>query len=245
MRLFFLSILLLPAVASARVFDMTKEQFASYLVFSGGSSVVADGAMALESSATKYSGAIAVNPGMEFGFLYVTKTISWRFGFEVIAPPALADVAATNDAGTELYKVKSTVLAYVPKVGLEINLKTTPSSRWFLGGTAGTASVTVVNEYSALTIAPNADFTAKYKGSATSWAAVLGYEMAAFDTTTFVIEAGYRNMNADKLVYSEAVASGFSGAHAAGDDVMKTDGEHRGINLTGPYASLGFRFFLF
>lgn len=244
-RLFILSTAFVSLTAQARVFDMTKEQFASYLVFSGGPSAIADAAFAKESAATDSNGSVALNTSFEFGFLYVTKTVSWRFGFEVMKPSALPDVTATNAGGTALYHVKSDVIGYYPKLGLELNLKTTGSSRIFLTGAAGTTSLNVTNEYSELTIAPHTDFTMKYKGNATTWSAGLGYEFAAFDTTTLVFEAGYRKMNVDKLVYSEAVPASFDVAHAAGDSVTRTDGDPRGIDLTGYYASLGFRFFLF
>lgn len=242
---FFLSLILAILVAGpaeARVFDMGRERFASYLLFTGGNSAIQDQPYKLESSAVSTDTKIAQNLSGEFGFVYANKTLTLRFGFELMKPAKTLAVASDAGGGA-LYSVQSDVSGYYPKLGLEVNFKTMPTWRVFLFGAAGQTSVSVTNTYTAVTIAPSADFTTKYKGSATTWEAGLGSELFAFDTTTLVLMAGYRKMNADKLTYAEAVTE-FNGARAAGDPVLMTDGTNRGIDFTGMFLGLGFRWYL-
>ncbi len=221
---------------------MGQESFASYLLFTGGVSSVLDQAYKLESSATSTNASITQNLSGEFGFVYALKELSLRFGFELIKPPKTSAVASSS-GGTALYSVTSDITGFYPKLGLEVNFRTMPTWRIFLFGAAGQTSLTVNNSYTSVTISPSADFTAKYKGAATSWEAGLGSEFYAFDTTTFLLMAGYRKMSADQLTYAEAV-TGFQGARAAGQVVNMTDGNQRVIDLTGAFAAFGFRWYL-
>lgn len=241
-NLIFGLLFLLPVTGYARVFDFGSESFASYLLLTGGTSVIQDSPFAMESTAVTQSGAVAQNISGEFGFIYTTKTVSWRFGFEVLKP-ALATSEAQNAGGTTLYSVSSNILGYLPKLGLEINFKTAPTWRAFVFGYAGQTSVTVTNTYTAGSTTPAAS-TLKYKGNCNGMGGGLGFEFFAFDTTTMLLEVGYRKMNIDKMVYAEAATDLQGTARAAGDDVLRTDGDPRGIDFTGAYAGLGFRWYL-
>lgn len=155
----------------------------------------------------------------------------------------MSDVEGST-GGAENYTVRSDVTSYLPKVGVELNLRTTNASRIFLFGQFGTGTLALTNSYRNVTIAPNADFTMKYKGAATTQGGGLGYEFAAFDTTTIVFEAGYRQMVFDKIVYAEDV-TGFQGSHVAGDQVLRADGRRREIDFSGGYVTIGARWYLF
>lgn len=242
-KLFALFILFFLSDAEARVFDLNKESFASYFSIGTGTSVVDKAAFKDESTTTTtYNDGIATNPSGEFGFIYANKFISWRFGFESIRPAKLATVTAT-DGGATVYNIDSDVTIYTPKLGLELNFKTTGQSRVYGFGYAGQSSITVANSYTNLTIAPNADFSSTYTGTANLMGGGLGYEFAAFDTTSMTIEAGYRDLSFSNLTYSTAITN-FTGSQTAGATVVDVSGAKRALNFTGAYATVGFRFYL-
>jgi hypothetical protein len=239
-----LGLTILPANAEARIFDLGRESFASYLLITHGpSSRIADSAFADESSATTFSDSVTTNVSGEFGFVYAVQAVSWRFGFEIFKPAALADVTA-KDGSTTRYVLSSDVVAYMPKIGLELNFLTASNYRLFLFGYFGQGSATITNTYSSVTISPNSAFTSKYKGNASAKGGGLGAELAAFDTTSIVVEVGYRMMAFTDLIYSADVTD-FSGAHTAGDTVRKTDQSKREMDFSGAYASFGARWWLF
>ncbi|MBX2987488.1 MAG: hypothetical protein KF802_06295 [Bdellovibrionaceae bacterium] len=245
LAVFFGVFALAPDFAVARVFDLKRESFASYLNFSYGPSAAADGAFAGESAATGYSGKIDQNIVAEFGFVYTTSVISWRFGLEILKP-AVVNATATDAGGAELYGVKSDILGVMPKIALEMNFVTRNSYRLYLSGFAGQASVTVTNTYTNLTVAPNADFEMQYKGGASAYGGALGYELAAFDTTSVLLEVGYRKLVFDQLTYGKDVAADFSSAsRSAGDTVKRDGGDNRKLDFSGAYVSLGARWWLF
>lgn len=242
---FIAALLAFPAGAQARVFSLNREKFASYLLFNYGTSKIADNTIYKEeATATAYSEDVKTNLGGEFGFIYATELISWRFGFEILKPAAI-NSTATNAGGTAIYDVKSDITGFLPKLGLEINLKTTPTLRVYAFGYVGQTSVTIQNDHTNVTVAPNTAFTTKYKGNCNAKGGGLAFEFSSFDTSTLVLEVGYRDMFIDKLTYSEAVTD-FGGARAPGDNATWAgDGKAREIDLGGPYAALGFRFYLF
>lgn len=243
LRGFFLLISFAALPAQARVFNLNKENFASYLAVSYGPSQIGINALEGESAATEFSSSVAANQGGEFGFVYATSRVSWRFGFELLKPAALTGIEA-GDGTNPSYTVSSVVMAYLPKVGIELNLRTMDQWRVYIFGHFGTGTLSVTNTYTDVAIAPGADFVVKYQGAATTQGGGMGYEFTAFDTTSVLIEAGYRQMTFDKVVYAEDVTD-FQGAHAAGDQAMWTDGKRREIDFTGGYVTIGARWYLF
>lgn len=237
--------LFLPSAGQARVFTLNKQTFASYLIFNYGTSKIDDAPFVNESTAAAFDAGVKTNVGGEFGFIYSTPFVNWRFGLELLKPPAVSDVKATDAAGTRLYLAKTDISAVMPKVGLELNIYKGAASRWMVFATVGQSNVEVTNSYTSVTIPPTTDFTAKYKGAAGSRAAGLSFEFAGFDTVSLVFEAGYREMKITGLKYAAAVTGFGNTAHAVGDDVLWTDGSAREIDLSGAYGSFGARFWLF
>lgn len=234
------------SAAQARVFNLAKESFASYLSFGYGPvSAAREAAFAEASSApSSYTGQLNSVGGGEFGFISAGPILSWKFGFEVIKPPVV--VSTARSASASLYEVKSDLTGFMPKFGLDVSFLTTASARYYLSTYIGQASLTVTNDYSSVNIAPNTAFTEKYKGNAQAWSAGLGVELAAFDTTSVNIEAGYRRMAFNEFSHGVAVTADFTGAaRAVGDAVYLTSGERRKIDLSGFYATVGARFWLF
>lgn len=237
---------MMASSAQARVFNLTKESFASYLSLGYGPvNTARDAAFAGETNAvTSYTGQVPYVQGGEFGFVSAGQFLSWRFGFEMIKPPVVNGTARSATAA--LYDIKSDITGFMPKVGLDINLLRGASGRLYLTSYVGQASFTVTNDYSNLTIAPNTAFTEKYKGNSQVWSAGVGGEFAAFDTTSLTLEAGYRRMAVNELIYGAAVTADFSNtARAVGDGVYLANGERRKLDFSGFYASLGARFWLF
>lgn len=242
---FILLVLMASSTSYGRVFDMNRETFASYFSGNYGTSKIANSANKDESSATTFNDSVSTNTGGEFGFLYTSKYIGWRFGFEVLKPPAISPVASAG--GTDLYTVKSDLLVYIPKLGIDITLFGRGSTKYYFGGYAGTASITMTNTYSLVTATPPGDHTVTAKGAANLMGGHLGLETLMADTTTFVLELGYRVLNFTELKYAKDVttfSSPGAGAVVSGDIVKDTNANNRTIDFTGYYAAVGFRFYL-
>ncbi len=245
MKKFFLilNVLIFSQGLQARVFSMGKEAFAGYFLLTGGNSAIKDQAFANESSATAYDKEFKLNTGGEFGFSYITGKVGWRFGFEIIKPTALTEVAATS-GGTQLYQVKSDLSCYIPKLGIEMILYQSGMGRIALLGYAGTASLQMKNDYTNLTIAPNADFSLEAKSAANLLGGGLVTEYYMMDTTTFIFELGYRDLKFKDITYSKDVAAGFSGPITAGGSVTDNTGAKRMIDFSGSYLTVGIRIWL-
>lgn len=241
--LLLLILIAIANVSEARVFSMGKESFAAYLLLSSGNSAIKDQAFVNESTATAYSGEVKLNTGGEFGFSYITGRAGWRFGFEILKPSVLTGVSATL-GGTEIYQLKSDITCYAPKLGIELIVYQSQAMRLALLGYAGTASLTMKNDYSNLTISPNADFSLESKSSANMAGGGFVTEYYMMDTTTLLFELGYRDLKFKDITYSKSVTTGFNGAITAGDPVVDNTGTKREINFSGSYLSLGIRIWL-
>ena len=214
--------------------------------------MVTDGPSALKqaafldeaSSSITYDKSQTYNYSGEFGFLYSTPAVSFRFGFEVLKPPALTSVTATN-GGATAYTLNSTYTGFAPKLGVEINLKKSSTWRLFLMGFYGSASVSYKNDYTIVNYAPITDHSEEFKGSAALYGGTLGFEGLLTDTTTYLIEAGFRRLDVTNLNYSKDVTTGIDNkAHAAGDPALDVNGNQRTLDFSGAYLSIGFRFYM-
>ncbi len=239
MRSFILSLVLaiVSIKAHGRVFDINSEKFASYFVVTGGNSSLNQAAFLNEANAAyAYDKQVSYNYTGEFGFFYATPSVGLRFSFEVFKPQLLSDVNATN-GGATVYTFKSDYTGYSPKLGIEINLYKTPASRVFMLGYTGAASVSYKNDY--------ADHSEEGKGTQTLYGGSIGYEGFLTDTTTYIVDVGYRTLNFEKIDYAKDVAVGIDGqAHTAGTPVLDVNGEQRTLNFNGAYIGIGFRFYL-
>lgn len=229
--------------AQARVFNMSEGHFAGYFHGTYWSSSIKNSFLEQESTSTAHSKGFTVNTGGEFGFLYKSNSVSWLFGFELIKPTKISGQATTG-ANVD-YRYSSDISVFAPKVGLEIVLYEEQNFKLLMNGAVGTATLTTKTEYSALTIAPSTDFTVQGKGSDNLLSLGVGGEWHMADNTTFYIQTNYRELKFNKIKYAEAVADSFQGAQPSGATITKIDGSNRKLSLTGIYASIGFRFWLF
>ncbi len=244
--LLFVVLLLTTLPAQARVFDINRDSVAPYFMATGGGSQVATSALDGEGNAgVTFTGAVNYLYTGEFGILYSRSAASVRFGFEVLKPNLLESTAKSGAA--ELYSVSSELLGYVPKVTLEVNLHKTQKFRSFFGLGVGLASLNMKNTYvlttdGQTTYSGVSDHIAESKADTTLASAALGYEGLLSDTTTILIEFGYRQLKFDNFKYTKAVTT-FSGAKVSGDQLLTNTGKDRILDFSGGYISLGFRFY--
>src|SRR4051812_9367085 len=115
MRLLFPFIFLLAAVAEARVFDLKKERFSSYLLVGMSQSNLKDTPFVGESSAANFSDPYGMLTSGEFGFNFGQGPLGFRFGFEIIKPLIL-EGTGQNAGGGNLYTYSSTISVLTPKI---------------------------------------------------------------------------------------------------------------------------------
>jgi len=226
----------------ARVLSLSDEKFASYFSVEGGSSLLKttpfDENLA---SIDSYSDEYKLGLGGEFGFVYSSPYLAWRFSFEILKPSKLKEVQGLASS-TAQYIVDSDVTAVAPKLGLEIHLNKKPNNRFYLFGYYGSSNLTMTQAYTGV-VSPNSDHTVEAKGSAAEMGGGLGFEMSFVDTTSFVIEVGYRSLIFKEIKYSKDVTT-FQGAKTVGEALTNLNGENRSLNFSGYTASIGFRFWL-
>lgn len=236
--------------AEARILNFNQESFAPYIRIgqqqaSGfAKTPFGDSSGAGNSFSKEYS----TSANYEFGLVYSASQVTFRFGFEVLKPTAIPDIVATNASGTELYTVDNDVTGYAPKIGIDLNVKQWPQSRIFLAASFGMPTVTVQNSYgftaAGTTQYSLANFREEIKGSGTLAEYAIGYEFLGFDTTTLILDVGYRRLTVDSFSHNVAV-SNFQGSVLKGDPAYTNTGEARKLDLSGFFASISFRFWVF
>jgi hypothetical protein len=226
----------------ARVLNLSDEKFASYFAFEGGSSLLKTTPFDQNlASVDSYSDEYKLGSGGEFGFVYSSPYLAWRFSFEILKPSKLKEVQGLASS-TAQYLVDSDVTAVAPKIGLEIHLTKKPNNRLYLFGYYGSSNLTMNQVYSSV-VSPNVDHTVEAKGSAAEMGGGLGFEVGFVDTTAIVLELGYRSLIFNEIKYSKDVTT-FQGAKAVGETLTNLNGENRSLNFSGFTASIGFRFWL-
>lgn len=237
--------------AEARVFEIGQESFAAYLRGQYGLAQQKDEAFAPSSGAnSKFSDEYKTNMSYEFGFVYATPKVSLRLGFEFLKPTDLKDMKGTDTGGgTEYFTVSNNISGFIPKIGVELNFKEWAQSRLFASGNYGMATVTVQNSYT-MTAAgntayptPGADFREEIKGEGSSLEGSVGFETLLSDTTTVVIDAGYRTLQVNSFKHN-VDAKNFQGNVSKGDTAKNTDGSDRSLNLSGSFVGLMIRIWI-
>ena len=229
-------------ITQARVLSLSDEKFASYFSIETGSSLLSTGPFDQNLVAVdSYSQSYKTGLGGEFGFLYSSPYIGWRFSFEILKPAKLKEVSALAGAAAQ-YVVDSDVTAISPKLGIELHLNRKPGFRFYLFGYYGSSNLAMTNVYTMVT-APNTDHTVEAKSSASESGGGLGFETSFVDTTSFVFEIGYRSLVFKEIKYSKGVTT-FQGSKAAGDLITNLDGSDKKLSFNGYTVSVGFRFYL-
>lgn len=183
----------------------------------------------------------------EFGFLYTSNKLTWKFGFEMIQQPKLAENAGSSAAGAKHYDMSSELSVATPKVGLEIVMRQWPNSRLFAGVEYGFSTLTLQNSYSGIdtgVYAGMADFREELKGTSNLIGGMIGFETLMSDTTTVCLDVGYRSLSFAGVNHNVA-ATTFQGPVTVGQAANDNNGSARKLDMTGYYASLWFRIWVY
>lgn len=243
----------LSATVEARVFNMGKESFGSYLRTTYGtwdkSKTPFENSSSNTANPLTYNTGFTTLTGYEFGFLYNYGATAFRFGFELIQPPKLSDITGTNAGSIKQYDLGSELSVVTPKFGIEFNLKTWKESRAFFYGDYGLANLTLQNSYEFTTAGQTtyglANFREEVKATASTYSLNLAFETLMSDTTTICLEGGYRFLKFAEMKHNVAVTN-FQGTVAKGDKAYNEDGTTaRSLDLSGPYVGLHFRFWIY
>jgi hypothetical protein len=242
-RFFLLALLFTVTPAWGRVFDLQREKFSSYLIGGISQSNLKDTPMMGESTAASFSDVYSNITSGEFGVTYAKGVLGLRFGFEIIKPLNLTG-NALNGAAATIYSYQTNITVMNPKIGADVNIYTGQKYRLMLYGYYGIASYSASISYSGVTIPPNADHSVEHRSSAPCYGGGIAGEIAFFDTTTFIFEAGYRQLKFVNIKYGNDVTS-FQGAKVKGDAVLNEDLTNHQVDFTGVVLNAGLRFYLF
>lgn len=233
----------------ARVFRINDENVAVYFGGSYSPSAIKQTHFSgMSGTDVSIDKSVSTNVGGEFGVLFRAPKVGIRFSVELIKPGTITKATGVDATNTKLYDFESSISAVVPKVGLELNLKSMPVSRSYFHVSGGTATATYKNSYTLTadgqTAFPGlADFSDEGTGTAILYDAGISYETLMNDTTTVSITLGYRQLKI--LGYKhKADITNFSGAHLAKDEVLNEDSTAVTSDFSGAFASILFRFYL-
>jgi len=233
----------------AKVFDMTGQSFGSYLRATYGPWSSQDPFAQSSGTGVSFDNQYSGIESYEFGFLINTKRLTWRLGFEYVAPQPLNTVNGNDSAsGANYYSLSSTVASLDPKLGVELNLKTWKESRlWFLGE-GGIAMLDIHNNYTFTAAGTTkygiGNFNEEVKSTGTVYAAGFGFETLMSDATTVSFELGYRYLNFTNLTEASGVTN-FQGNVGSGASATQNGGAARTLNMSGPYAAVSLRVWIF
>jgi len=251
-NLFFVLFLFFIFPTEARIFDMGKSKFGSYLRSTYSPWASPESPFGQSSgSGVGWNESFTNLMSYEFGILYNSSQITWRFGLEVISPPSLSGVTGKGTAnGTLYYRMDSTLSAVNPKVGIEVNLKTWPKSRLWMYFDYGLANLTMGNTYrftaagTAQFPVPGADFREEIKANSGNYTGSFGFESLLSDNTTWCLELGYRMMQFSGLNHNVA-ATTFQGPVSIGTGATTNSGGARSLDMSGAFASFALRIWVY
>ncbi len=247
-KLLLLLITLLSAQVDAKVFSFNSESFAAYLkgnLYPGRF----ENTLNSESHGTSstFDSYLQYNLAGEFGFVYARPRVQIRFGLELIHPLDKKDESGTNAAGASLYSMTSELTVMVPKVGVDVTVKSWPQARAYVGGTVGYASLAARNSYTFTAAGTTqygiGDFYEELRAGAPQYEGIIGYERVFSDSTTIAVEGGYRNLVFKDVKHNKDVTT-FQGAVEKGDKAMNDDGSDRTLNLNQYHIGLNLRFWI-
>jgi hypothetical protein len=249
----FFSCFVFSMIVEARVFDMQTSQFGTYLKTSYAPWASWQVPFS-QSSGTEvnWTDGFSKLTAYEFGMMYNTSQLTWRFGIEIVQPSNLTGVSGQDSgSGTVYYTLDSTMSVINPKAGIEFNLKTWPQSRLWMYFDYGLGNLTLSNTFRFTAAGtgwaqyPGANFREEIKGNVGNYSGAFGFESILNDTTTWCLEIGYRMMDLTGLTHNVA-ATNFQGAVTPGSPAMQNGGAlGREINMTGPYAAFQFRIWVY
>lgn len=245
-RILFL-VLAFSAHANARVFSMGGEAFAAYLRSTFGPSVTNTLNSKSSGNNVTLDSDHAYNFSGEFGFIYATKYLNLRFGLEVLKPSDIKDNKGKSSSGSEYYSMNAEISAIIPKLVFEFNVREMPTSRICILAGVGYANLVARNSYTMTTAGTNSlgvsEFYEDLRGTALQYEGGLAYEKLLSDSTTFMVEAGYRSLLFTEVRHNRA-ATTFQGSVNKNDIAKNMDGSNRQLDLTNYYGGIALRFWI-
>lgn len=242
------SLFLFNSVASARVFNFAGLNVSSYLRGAGGTAYFGNDAFGnAGGSGAIYSEGVLYQFSGEFGFSFELSSMTARIGFEMHRPQHLSQYEAKNAGGTTLYNIDSDIISYSPMITFEFPMSKSSTSKTYTFLGAGYGYVTMKNQITftaaGTTAYSLADFTEDTKGQSIFGIGGWGFETLLVDNVTFGMEFGYRYMEVYRMTH-KAASTNFLGSSAEGAPVKNTDGTDRFLNLSQPFMSFMFRFYI-
>lgn len=236
--------LILSPITQARVFDLTKQSIGTYLRGTYGQSGLDKKAYEDSSGAnTLFSDSVSTATSGEFGVYFGAQNLGFRISAELYQPDKMKGIKGKDSGGSDLMDLTSGVSVQIYKVGLEYSWFLSPKSKIYTVLSVGQATVKLTNEYSNISGYAVSDFTEKSSESLVMGEIQLGYEYNFSADTTFLLDLGYRQLQAKSLKYSSSVTS-FLGNVNEGDVVLNASGNNRTLDLGGLYLGFGFRFYI-
>lgn len=244
-------LILVPSLASARVFSFKDARLAAFIRGTGGLSSVGQDPFATSSGTDttidgetkyQYSGEL----GLAIGFGDRTNV---RFGVEAIQHRPVSQAKGLNPAGQERFELESDVFVFNPNVTLEYVFSSAGNFRLYGMAGVGMADVTVENHYKMTALGTTdysvGDFDEKMQGSGIESHFGGGFEVLFTDNVTFSADAYYRYLKIQTLKYKGDANTIVSNTGVAkGDVVLNQDGNKRALDLGGLVFGFTFKFYL-
>lgn len=242
-----IALLVFSCAAEARNLDLKNDRFAPFIRGTFGYCLAGTSAFGASSGAdTTFDKSANFSTGGEIGLAVEGTMLGMRLSIEYLIPKQLTSAEGRNAAGTTELSLESKMGAYIPQVNFDYNMRTTNSSRFFVGGGVGMAVLSLDNQY---TLATGSSYSAignlheTGTGRTMGGQAYAGYETHFTDTVTIALDVGYRYYNFT-TINSTKTQTGFTGAQVEGQPLKNHDGSDRQINLSGPFSALMIRFYL-
>jgi hypothetical protein len=192
--------------------------------------------------------AVNFNLGGEIGLAFTSSRAAFRLGIESIHPNPITAKEGTNLSSQAMYTFDSDISVLLPKADIDFTLRSSNTWRIFISLGGGVGTLAYKNSYAFTTEGQTvfsglSNFSEEGTSTATMMEGALNFEHLFTDTTTIVIELGYRQLKFDELKYKENTDS-FTGSHAKGDVVLNADGSNKNVDFTGFVGGVCFRFYL-
>jgi hypothetical protein len=245
----YLIVLVFPMTLNARVFNINEEKIATTVKGAWAPSSV------LQSHFEDTSGTnitiedeVNYNLGGEIGLVFTASRAAFRLGVESIHPNPIEAKEGTNLSNQIMYTFDSDISVLLPKADIDFTIRSGDAWRIFLSLGGGVGTLSYKNSYAMTTEGQTvfsglANFSEEGTSTATMLEGGLNFEHLFTDTTTIVIELGYRQLKFEEVKFKNDVTS-FTGAHVKGDIVLNADGTNKAIDFTGFVAGVCFRFYL-
>lgn len=233
------------------MFEMKELNIAPYLRGTFSNAWTHQEAFVQEIGSTTVGQTVNYAYGGELGvLLHIASPVNLRIGAELFSTPKVTDAKGVDSTGVELFTLNSTIFVFNPNAALEFILIKGKSSRMLFTGGVGYANVSVKNEFAVTSAGQTAlglgSFTETGSANVMNYFTSFGYEFMFVDHVMMMLEAGYRYFPVKELENSQdqKTFAKPSTTQASGTPLLNSDGSTRGIDLSGAFVGLSFRFYL-